>query len=119
MLHKTLISLAAAGVLACAPMATSALAAGHPAGSQARAAAPHPAAVGYAGGARVARSGGGYGGGYGGVYGSGYASGPVYNAPIYDSCTDGYGYGPGYECPGYGAPFVGGVINDILGGGQY
>ena len=39
--------------------------------------------------------------------------GPVYyNAPIYDSCA-GYGYG---ECPGYGVPIVGAVINSVLGG---
>ena len=48
-----------------------------------------------------------------------YGGGPAYNGPIYDSC-DGYGYGPGYGyrgCPGYGAaPFVGAVINGVLGG---
>ena len=34
----------------------------------------------------------------------------TYNAPVYDSCA-GYGYG---ECPGYGVPIVGAVINSVL-----
>jgi hypothetical protein len=33
--------------------------------------------------------------------------------PIYDSCG-GY-YGPGYGCPGYGIPLVGGLIGGVLG----
>ena len=51
---------------------------------------------------------------YGG-YRGGYSHGP-----IYDSCAGygyGYSYGPGYGCPGYGVPIVGGVINGIFGGG--
>jgi hypothetical protein len=102
-LHKTLIAVAAAAVLGCLPMATTAFAA-H--GHGGHAAAAH-------GGGHYARGGGArsYGGGYGGGY---------VNGPIYDSCAGygyGYGYGPGYGyggCPGYGVPLVGGVINGIL-----
>jgi hypothetical protein len=69
-------------------------------------------AGGYARGGRFARSGGGY-----------YGGGPVYGGPIYDSCAGygpGYGYGDDYNgCSGYGAPFVGGVINGIIGGYGY
>ena len=113
MLHKTFLAFAVAAALACVPVATNALAAGHPAG---RANAGHAAAGGHPAGGRavagrarighVARSGRGYG------------YGPAYNAPIYDSCANyGYGYGPGYNgCPGYGVPVVGGVINGILNG---
>jgi hypothetical protein len=98
-LHKTLIAVAAAAVLGCLPMATTAFAA-H--GHGGHAAAAH-------GGGHYARGGGArsYGGGY-------------VNGPIYDSCAGygyGYGYGPGYGyggCPGYGVPLVGGVINGIL-----
>ena len=128
MLHKrTLIALAAAVALGCVPMATNALAAGHPGnghGGGGQAFAGHgggghamagPArggrgSAGYARGGRVVvRSGGG------GYYGGG---GPAYyNGPIYDSCA-GYGYGYG-ECPGYGVPIVGAVINGILGGPGY
>ena len=123
MLHKkTFIALAAAVALGCVPVATNALAAGHPGGhgGGGQAFAGHggghamagPArggngSAGYARGGRVVvRSGGG------GYYGGG---GPVYdNGPIYDSCS-GYGYGYG-GCPGYGVPIVGAVINGILGG---
>ena len=43
----------------------------------------------------------GYGGGnYGG------------SGPIYDTC-DGY---QGNGCPGFGVPYVGGLINGVLGG---
>ena len=92
MLHKTLITLAAAVAFGCVPFATNALAAphGHVGGGHAM--------TGHAGGGRVARYGGGYRGG-----------------PIYDSCA-GYGYGYNNGCPGYGTPLVGGVINGILGG---
>jgi len=98
-LHKTLVALAAVAALGCLPMATTALAAHHGHGH---------AMAGHARGGHVARYGGGrYRGGY-------------VNGPIYDSCG-GYGYsyryGPGYGCPGYGVPLVGGVINGILGGG--
>ena len=135
MLHKkTFIALAAAVALGCVPMATNALAAGHQnnghgGGGQAfagRGGSGHAMAgparggngsgyarggrgsAGYAGGGRVVvRSGGG--GGY-------YGGGPVYyNGPIYDSCA-GYPYG---ECPGYGVPIVGAVINGIFGGYGY
>jgi hypothetical protein len=110
-LHKTLIALTAAVALSCVPMATSASAAGHPGGhGGGHAAGGHAmgghatgghAAGGYARGNHVARYGGGYRGG-------GYRTGP-----IYDSC---YGYNPGYDCPGYGVPLVGGLIDGVLGG---
>jgi hypothetical protein len=45
-------------------------------------------------------------GGPGGQYGGGYYG----NGPVYDTC-DGYN-----GCPGYGIPFVGGLINGALGG---
>jgi hypothetical protein len=109
MLHKTLVTFAAVVALGCMPLATNAFAApGHPGGrgSGSHATAGHaagyshgPHGAGYARGGRGARYGGGY-------YGGG---------PIYDSCA-GYAYGPGNGCPGYGVPFVGGVINGILGG---
>jgi hypothetical protein len=53
-------------------------------------------------------------GGHGARYGGGYYGG----APIYNSCGGYYGpdYGPNYGCPGYGVPFVGGLIGDVLGG---
>jgi hypothetical protein len=135
MLHKrTLLAFAAAVTLGCMPIATNALAAGHPGGGRAggghaiagstrgghamagavrggRATAGYArggGTAGYARGGRFARSGGGY-----------YGSGPVYGGPIYDSC-DGYGYGYGNSgCPGYGVPLVGGVINGIIGGYGY
>jgi hypothetical protein len=112
MLHKTFMAFVAAAALGCVPVATSALAAGHPAGhaSVAHAAGGHSAGrraiAGPARSGRVARSGRGYG------------YGPAYNAPIYDSCAN-YGYDPGYGyngCPGYGVPVVGRVINGILNG---
>ena len=136
MLHKkTLIALAAAVALGCVPVATNALAAGHPGGhgdGGGQTSAGHsgggghafagrggggramagPARGGYAGGyARggrvVVRSGGGgYYGGGGGYYGGG--------GPIYDSCS---GYGDGYGgCPGYGVPIIGAVIDGVFGG---
>ena len=118
MLHKkTFIALAAAVALGCVPVATNALAAGHPGGhgGGGQAFAGHggghtmagPArggngSAGYARGGRVVvRSGGG------GYYGGG---------PVYDSCA-GYDSGYGYSgCPGYGVPLVGAVINGVFGG---
>jgi hypothetical protein len=106
-LHKTLISLAAAAALGCVPAATNASAASHP---DNHASAKHAAAghatgrhsmAGYARGGHVARY--------------DYRHGPIYNGPIYDSCP-GYGYGYGYGgCPGYGG-VVGGLIGGVLGG---
>jgi hypothetical protein len=107
-LHKTFMAFAAAAVLGCVPVATNAIAAGHPAG---RANVGHAAVGGHpAGGHAVAR------GGHIARSGRGYGYGPAYNAPIYDSCD---GYDPSYAyngCPGYGVPVVGGVINGILNG---
>ena len=110
MLHKTFMAFVAVAALGCAPVATNAFAAGHPAGhaSVGHAAGGHPASgraiAGPARSGHVARSGRGYG------------YGPAYNAPIYDSC-DGYGPAYGYNgCPGYGVPVVGRVINGILNG---
>ena len=121
MLHKTLIIFAAAVAFGCVPVATTAAAAGHPAGH---------AGIGHAAGGRgmtargghavgVVRSGHPAGFARGGRvarYGRGYGRGPIYNGPIYDSCA-GYGDGYGYNgCPGYGVPIVGRVIDDVLGG---
>jgi hypothetical protein len=109
MLHKTFMAFVAAAALGCVPVATNALAAGHPTGhASAGHAASGRAIAGPARGGHVARSGRGYG------------YGPAYNAPIYDSCANsGYAYDPAYGyngCPGYGVPAVGGVINGILNG---
>ena len=87
MLRKKLIGLAAAVALGCVPVATNALAAGHPSGGRgghasASAARGGYAMAGHAHRGRVVQYGGGYGGGY-------------VNGPIYDSCA-GYGYGYGY-----------------------
>jgi hypothetical protein len=108
-LNKTIIALTAAVALGCVPLATNALAAGHPGGH-----GGGHASGGHAMGHARAGHGARYGGGYnrGGYYGGDYYGG---GAPIYDSCGGGY-YGPGYGCPGYGVPLVGGVINGILGG---
>ena len=97
MLHKTLIALAAAVALGCVPAATVASAAGHPGGGHS---AGHAVGGHAAGGhARI-----GSGGHHVARYGGGYRSGPIYN-----SC----GY---YNCPGYGVPLVGGLIDGVLGG---
>jgi hypothetical protein len=133
-LNKTIIALTAAVALGCVPMATDALAAGQPNGHAAghamsghamsgRAMGGH-AMGGHAVGGHVMA---GYArGGHGARYGRYYEGGaPIYDsyegggyyeggAPIYDSCGDG-SYGPGYGCPGYGVPLVGGVINGIFG----
>ena len=53
MLHKTLMAIAAAAVLGCVPVATNALAAGHPAG---RASVGHAAAGGHPAGGRATQS---------------------------------------------------------------
>ena len=106
MLHKTLIALAAVVALGGVPAATSASAASHPGGG-------HPA--GHIGGHAVGghavgghAAGGhariGSGGRHVARYGGGYHSGLIYN-----SC----GY---YNCPGYGVPLVGGLIDGVLGG---
>jgi hypothetical protein len=105
-LHKTLIAFVAAVALGCVPMATTALAA-------------HGGGGGGHGGGHA--SGGGHGGGHAGYarggYGHGYARGGggggyyAGGGPLYNSC--GYGYN---ACPGYGIPFVGGLINGALGG---
>ena len=127
--RKTLIAFAAAVALGCVPVATNALAAGHPGGSvggghaatgraMAGPSRGSPATAGYARGGRA--TGGYVGGGRVARYGGGYTTGPIYNGPIYDSCSgyNPYGYGPGYGyngCPG-AVPLVGGVVNGILGG---
>ena len=105
MIHKTLITLATAVALGCAPMATNALAAGHPAGHGGGGHAMGGHAVG------GHAMGGHTRGGHGTRYGGGYYGG---GGPIYDSCG-GY-YGPAYGCPGYGIPLVGGLIGGVLGG---
>ncbi len=92
MLHKTLIAFAAAVALGCVPAATSASAASHPGGG-------HPAGHAVGGHARI-----GFGGRRVARYGGVYHSGPIYN-----SC----GY---YNCPGYGVPLFGGLIDGVLSG---
>ena len=47
--------------------------------------------------------------GHGARYGGGNYGG---SGPIYDTC-DGY---HGNGCPGFGVPYVGGLINGVLGG---
>jgi hypothetical protein len=115
-LNKAIIALTAAVALGCVLVATDALAAGRPGGhaGSGHAMGGH-AMAGYARGGHGARYGRYYEGGapiYDRYGGGGYYEG---GAPIYDSCGDG-SYGPGYGCPGYGVPFVGGVINGIFGG---
>jgi hypothetical protein len=139
--NKAIIVLTAAVALGCVPVATDALAAGHPSGHArgGHATAGHamggpamggpamggpamggPAMAGHARGGHGARYGRYYrGGGYyegGAPINDGYGGGGYYEggAPIYDSCGDG-SYGPGYGCPGYGVPLVGGVIDGIFG----
>jgi hypothetical protein len=120
-LRKSFITFAAAVALGCVPVATSALAAGHPGnhGGAGHASAAH-ASVGHAtaGRAMAVRSRGGHGGGR---YAGGYHSGPIYNSygGGYDGCS-GYGYGYGYDsgyggCRGYGVPLVGAIVGGILG----
>jgi hypothetical protein len=96
--HKTIIALTTAVALGCVPFATNAFAAGHPAGGH---------SGGHATGGHAMGGHPGYArGGHGGQYGGGYYG----NGPVYDTC-DGYN-----GCPGYGVPFVGGLINGALGG---
>ena len=96
MLHKTLIALAAAVALGCVPAATSAFATDDPGGG-------HPAGHAVGGHAAGGHARIGPGGRHVARYG-GYRSGRIYN-----SC----GY---YNCPGYGVPIVGGLIDGVLGG---
>ena len=101
MFHKTIIAVTAAVALGCVPVASNAAAAGHPGGGHSGGHATAGHATGGYGRGGYARGGARYGGGY-------YRGG----GPIYDTC-DGY-YGNG--CPGVGVPFVGGLINGVLGG---
>jgi hypothetical protein len=101
--NKTIIAVTAAVAVCCMPVATNVLAADHPGGGHggghalSRHAMGGHAGGGYARGGHGARNGGGYHGGAG---------------PIYDTC-DGY---HGNGCPGFGVPYVGGLINGVLGG---
>jgi hypothetical protein len=97
--NETIIAVTTAVALCCMPVATNALAADHPGGGHAlsRHAMGGHAGGGYARGGHGARYGGGYHGGAG---------------LIYDTC-DGY---HGNGCPGFGVPYVGGLINGVLGG---
>ena len=109
MLHKTLIALAAVVALGGVPAATSASAASHPGGGHPAGHAVGGHAVGgHAVGGHASTRGGhariGSGGRHVARYGGGYHSGLIYN-----SC----GY---YNCPGYGVPLVGGLIDGVLGG---
>jgi hypothetical protein len=95
--NKTIIAVTAAAGLSCMPVATNALAADHPSGGNSGAQALSRHAMGGFAGGGYAR------GGHGARYGGG---------PIYDTC-DGY---HGNGCPGFGVPYVGGLINGVLGG---
>jgi hypothetical protein len=92
-LNKIIIALTAAVALSCVPVATDALAAGHPGGHAGGGHAASGHAMGGHTMARHARGGHGAGNGGGGYYEGG--------GPIYDSWCDGYN-GPSYGCPGYG-----------------
>jgi hypothetical protein len=79
------------------PVWTNALAADHPGGG-------HSGGQALSGHAMGGHAGGGYArGGHGARYRGG---------PIFDTC-DGY---RGNGCPGFGVPYVGGLINGVLGG---
>jgi hypothetical protein len=93
--HKTFIALTTAVALGCVPFATNAFAAGQPAGGHSSGHAMSGHAM--SGHAMSGHAMGGH---------PGYARG----GPVYDTC-DGYN-----GCPGYGVPFVGGLINGALGG---
>ncbi|MGC1358907.1 MAG: hypothetical protein WA851_24520 [Xanthobacteraceae bacterium] len=111
MSHKTIIALTAVVALGCVPFSTNTLAASQPGGghSVGHAMGGHAmggrAMSGHAMGGRSSYARGGHGARYGGGYYGG-------NGPIYDTC-DGYS---GNGCPGFGVPFVGGLINGVLGG---
>ena len=103
MFNKTIIAITTAVALGCMPIATNTLAADRPGG-------------GHSGGHALSRHamgghvGGGYArGGQGARYGDGHYRGA---GPIYDTC-DGY---HGNGCPGFGVPYVGGLINGVPGG---
>ena len=118
MFHKTIIAVTAAAALGCLPVSISALAADHPGdGRSGRQAVSEHAVSGHAvsghavsGHATAGRARSGYArGGHGARYGGGNYGG---SGPIYDTC-DGY---HGNGCPGFGVPYVGGLINGVLGG---
>ena len=113
MFHKTIIAVTAAAALGCLPVSISALAADHPGdGRSGRQAVSGHAVSGHAvsGHATAGRARSGYArGGHGARYGGGNYGG---SGPIYDTC-DGY---HGNACPGFGVPYVGGLINGVLGG---
>jgi hypothetical protein len=100
--NKTIIAVTTAVALGYIPV-SNALAADHPGGGHGGEHALNGQAMG-------GHAGGGYArGGHGARYGSGYHGGV---GPIYDTC-DGY---HGNGCPGFGVPYVGGLINGVLGG---
>ncbi len=108
MFHKTIIAITAAVALGCLPVSTNALAADHLGdGHSGRKAVSGQAVSGHAAGGH-AKS--GYArGGHGARYGGGNYGG---SGPIYDTCAGYHGNG----CPGFGVPYVGGLINGVLGG---
>jgi hypothetical protein len=95
--NKAIIGITAAAALSCMPVATNALAADHPGGGQSGGQALSRHAMGEHAVGGYARDG----------HGARYRGGP-----IYDTC-DGY---HGNGCPGFGVPYVGGMINGVLGG---
>ena len=103
MFIKTIITVTIAVALGCIPVATNTLAADHLGGAHSGGHALSRHAMG-------GHAGGGYArGGQGGRYGGGHYGGA---GPIYDTC-DGY---HGNGCPGFGVPYVGGLINGVPGG---
>jgi hypothetical protein len=108
MFHKTIIAVTAAVALGCLPVLTSASAADHAGNGRSSQQAVSGHAV--SGHATAGRARSGYArGGHGARYGGGNYGG---GGPIYDTC-DGY---HGNGCPGFGVPYVGGLINGVLGG---
>lgn len=109
MFQKIIIAFTAVVALGCVPIATNAFAAGRSGGghSAGHAMGGH-AMSGHAMGGH-ARVGYARGNNRGTRYGGGYSGS---GGPVYDTC-DGY-YGNG--CPGFGVPFVGGLINGVLNG---
>jgi hypothetical protein len=100
---KTIIGVTIAVALGCMSVAANAFAADHRSGELGgRHVLSRHALGGVAGGSHAL-------GGHGARYGGGSSGGP---APIYDTC-DGY---HGNGCPGFGVPYVGGLINGVPGG---
>ena len=100
MFDKTIIAVTIAVALGCMSVAANAFAADHRSGEPGGRHVLSRHALGdLAGGSHAL-------GGHGARYGGGSSRGA---APIYDTC-DGY---HGNGCPGFGVPYVGGLINGV------